>query len=332
LDEATSALDTSTERDIQKALQNLIQGRSSLSIAHRLSTIASADIILVLSDGQIIEQGTHKELLEKEGTFAKMWADQVNADRLAHSLKSPQETNGLGLVIENVSPQIAITGYDAEPTQIPESKQPEASIEATGAILTAGTLVDEPEGAEESIRASVTAPEDKASLAPEPQEDEQNVEKGSVKRAEEPEAGSQVAANEPEALVKEASLRDVQESVEAPAVAPAPIAFPSGGDDARSSKPPSVAATPSGGITFSPEVNSPPSRSGTPDPDAGPKRKRISSQNFQRLAKKITMVRRNSSSASFDPDASTSSLESPGGAKPRKSKLKRKSTAPPADK
>jgi len=78
LDEATSALDTSTEKDIQKALQNLQRGRSSLSIAHRLSTIASADVILVLKDGQIIEQGTHKELLAHGGVFATMWADQIS--------------------------------------------------------------------------------------------------------------------------------------------------------------------------------------------------------------------------------------------------------------
>lgn len=78
LDEATSALDTSTEKDIQKALQNLQRGRSSLSIAHRLSTIASADVILVLKNGQIIEQGSHRELLAQDGVFAAMWADQVS--------------------------------------------------------------------------------------------------------------------------------------------------------------------------------------------------------------------------------------------------------------
>ncbi|EDR09151.1 uncharacterized protein LACBIDRAFT_249450, partial [Laccaria bicolor S238N-H82] len=79
LDEATSALDTSTEKDIQKALQNLMKGRSSLSIAHRLSTIASADLILVLKDGHIVEQGTHKELMALDGIFASMWADQVSS-------------------------------------------------------------------------------------------------------------------------------------------------------------------------------------------------------------------------------------------------------------
>ncbi|EJT97371.1 P-loop containing nucleoside triphosphate hydrolase protein, partial [Dacryopinax primogenitus] len=77
LDEATSALDTATERDIQKALNNLVKGRSSLTIAHRLSTIANADIILVLKDGQIVERGSHRELLKMNGVFAQMWAEHV---------------------------------------------------------------------------------------------------------------------------------------------------------------------------------------------------------------------------------------------------------------
>ncbi|KDN46427.1 hypothetical protein RSAG8_04371, partial [Rhizoctonia solani AG-8 WAC10335] len=79
LDEATSALDTNTERDIQKALQNLTDGRSSVSIAHRLSTVANADLILVLHQGEIVESGTHRELVERDGRFAAMWADQISS-------------------------------------------------------------------------------------------------------------------------------------------------------------------------------------------------------------------------------------------------------------
>ncbi|CAE6489325.1 unnamed protein product [Rhizoctonia solani] len=79
LDEATSALDTSTERDIQKALQNLTDGRSSVSIAHRLSTVSNADLILVLHQGEIVESGTHRELVERDGRFAAMWADQISS-------------------------------------------------------------------------------------------------------------------------------------------------------------------------------------------------------------------------------------------------------------
>ncbi|CAE6375883.1 unnamed protein product [Rhizoctonia solani] len=79
LDEATSALDTSTERDIQKALQNLTEGRSSVSIAHRLSTISKSDLIFVFHQGEIIESGTQRKLIELGGRFAAMWTDQVSS-------------------------------------------------------------------------------------------------------------------------------------------------------------------------------------------------------------------------------------------------------------
>ncbi len=76
LDEATSALDTQTERDIQDSLRDMGQGRTVLTIAHRLSTIADADIIVVLEDGQITEQGTHDALLAHQGRYAAMWERQ----------------------------------------------------------------------------------------------------------------------------------------------------------------------------------------------------------------------------------------------------------------
>lgn len=72
LDEATSALDTESERYIQAALNRLIQGRTTLVVAHRLSTIENADLILVMEKGQIIEQGSHSELIALEGAYAKL--------------------------------------------------------------------------------------------------------------------------------------------------------------------------------------------------------------------------------------------------------------------
>jgi len=72
LDEATSALDSESERLVQEALTHLMQNRTSLVIAHRLSTIQHADHIVVLKSGQIIEQGTHQQLMEKEGTYKKL--------------------------------------------------------------------------------------------------------------------------------------------------------------------------------------------------------------------------------------------------------------------
>ena len=76
LDEATSSVDTRTEALIQKAMDNLMEGRTSFVIAHRLSTIKNADVILVMKDGDIIEQGNHEELLEKNGFYAQLYNSQ----------------------------------------------------------------------------------------------------------------------------------------------------------------------------------------------------------------------------------------------------------------
>lgn len=77
LDEATSALDTQSEAIIQESLKNLMKGRTSFIIAHRLSTVQQADSILVVSDGQIVERGNHKTLLEKGGLYRKMCEQQL---------------------------------------------------------------------------------------------------------------------------------------------------------------------------------------------------------------------------------------------------------------
>lgn len=76
LDEATSSVDTRTEIEIQKAMDNLMRGRTSFVIAHRLSTIRDADLILVMKDGDIIEQGTHETLLAKNGFYAELYNSQ----------------------------------------------------------------------------------------------------------------------------------------------------------------------------------------------------------------------------------------------------------------
>ncbi len=99
LDEATSALDSHTEKEIQDALDRVAKDRSTLVIAHRLSTIVHADNILVLDKGQLVEQGTHAELIAKGGLYASLWARQRQAEKareeLAHALEEAQRAGAL---------------------------------------------------------------------------------------------------------------------------------------------------------------------------------------------------------------------------------------------
>ena len=76
LDEATSNVDTRTEELVQLAMDKLMQGRTSFIIAHRLSTIKNADLILVMKDGNIIEQGNHDDLMNKNGFYAELYNSQ----------------------------------------------------------------------------------------------------------------------------------------------------------------------------------------------------------------------------------------------------------------
>ena len=76
LDEATSSVDTRTELKIQQAMDHLMENRTSFVIAHRLSTIKDADLILALRDGDVVESGTHEELLKKNGFYAELYNSQ----------------------------------------------------------------------------------------------------------------------------------------------------------------------------------------------------------------------------------------------------------------
>lgn len=79
LDEATSSIDTRTEMHIQAAFARMMQGRTSFIVAHRLSTIREADVILVMKDGHIVEQGRHAELLRKNGFYARLYNSQFES-------------------------------------------------------------------------------------------------------------------------------------------------------------------------------------------------------------------------------------------------------------
>ena len=85
-DEATSALDSRSERAIQEELERIAVGRTTLVIAHRLSTVMDADQILVLDHGRVVERGTHRELLDRAGEYARMWALQQEAARAEAAL------------------------------------------------------------------------------------------------------------------------------------------------------------------------------------------------------------------------------------------------------
>ncbi|MCF8478584.1 MAG: ABC transporter ATP-binding protein/permease [Pseudolabrys sp.] len=94
LDEATSALDSHTEKEIQDALERVSKGRTTLVIAHRLSTIVGADEIIVLSQGEIVERGSHSALLAKDGLYASMWNRQREAEEARERLARAAEDGG----------------------------------------------------------------------------------------------------------------------------------------------------------------------------------------------------------------------------------------------
>ncbi|KIY66216.1 mitochondrial half-size ABC transporter [Cylindrobasidium torrendii FP15055 ss-10] len=247
LDEATSALDTSTEKDIQKALQNLVVGRSSLSIAHRLSTIASADLILVLKDGQIAEQGTFRDLVaNKDGLFAAMWADQISSSEEPIQVADDPKEEASPYVVDDDAPPadlaqgLAAPSVHEKPASVAPSLPPKdaaSTSDAPTAFPTSDapmTFPSQDDRADDSLAAQPTTP-----------------------------------------------------PVTFPSSSEAPVSFPGGDTESVADNGGTVRSVPqSPGVTFE---NGPSDRDGTPNPDTEPKRKRISSQNFQRMARRISI-------------------------------------------
>jgi ATP-binding cassette subfamily B protein len=99
LDEATSAVDVQTEREIQSALDNVVQGRTTVAIAHRLSTLRKADLLVVLKDGKVAEMGSAAELLSQDGEYARLWRAQSNAEVPSEDRPAPAEVAHVPLVL-----------------------------------------------------------------------------------------------------------------------------------------------------------------------------------------------------------------------------------------
>jgi ABC-type transport system involved in Fe-S cluster assembly fused permease/ATPase subunit len=107
LDEATSALDSHTEQEIKAALDLVSKGRTTIVIAHRLSTIVSADEIIVLKDGRIVERGKHGALLAERGLYASMWDRQREASEAEERLRIAREEDDEGVIVRRRTPEVA---------------------------------------------------------------------------------------------------------------------------------------------------------------------------------------------------------------------------------
>ncbi|RZL51878.1 MAG: ABC transporter, partial [Variovorax sp.] len=107
LDEATSAVDTETEKEIQKALDNLVKGRTTIAIAHRLSTLRKADRLVVMDRGEIVEVGPHDALMEKQGAYWRLYQAQLRT--------AEDEEVSQGVADERLGVAVAMTGHAAHP-------------------------------------------------------------------------------------------------------------------------------------------------------------------------------------------------------------------------
>ena len=259
-----------------------------------------------------MEQGSHSELLEKNGIFATMWADQISAEEPSgsqHSIK--QEVSGYSA--EPPAPEVSSTKEVTESNEVPvtegaqvvEDKAPIPQGETEGQLGTeaaVGTEDSGKPGAEPGLDSAVGPEVVSSSEGP---------------AAVEPEPEAEATAHDvipPEGANETPTPARSDPAAEAPADAPvafpseAPVSFPTYQDSTEQlpASPPQN-TTPGGtpGVTFDENVQFP-ARSGTPDPSSDPKRKRTASQNFQRFARRVSLVARKSGSSSSIPIPSPS--------------------------
>ena len=117
LDEATSALDSEVEAAIQEQFDNLMAGKTVIAIAHRLSTIAAMDRLVIMDEGQIVEEGSHEQLLAKGGLYADLWDRQSGGFLARETFQSPEPTH--------------IPSADTEDRTKPETTRPAALVDHT---------------------------------------------------------------------------------------------------------------------------------------------------------------------------------------------------------
>lgn len=266
-----------------------------------------------------MEQGTHGELLALNGVFASMWADQVHGSEdgapSSHGGEAgdgdAREDTTKGYTVTEEVEQENLIDLEREAEPEPTSA---ATEKPTYAAVVAEGLTEEPSAESSSIVSTTQAPEPSTKSGSTPAAE--------AASAVEPTASETEAIEEAPKPVRDVDVpvafpRSPSEETSAPVTFPAsestpsevpaaPVSFPAAqGDDAASQAPSGVEAAPAvatPGVTFSPDVASPSPRSGTPDPNAEPKRKRISSQNFQRLARRISISGRRGSSQSTIPN------------------------------
>ncbi|KAK8055277.1 hypothetical protein PG993_000504 [Apiospora rasikravindrae] len=125
LDEATSSVDTETEQKIQGGLHALCEGRTTFIVAHRLSTVMNADTIFVVSDGEIAEQGSHEELLERKGKYAELWSKQIFAKpKELKESKDSEHQDGTDQQNKSATPDTSHSASDSDKQPPLKSQQP----------------------------------------------------------------------------------------------------------------------------------------------------------------------------------------------------------------